>query len=417
MPSFSYVAKDIQGSEVSGRMAAPSPTVVVDELHRRGLIVLSIAHGAAPGVPGGVIRWLRSREVIPSRVGVRQLALFSRQLATMVNAGLPLVRSLASLARDETHAGFRKVLLNVSSSIESGVTFGEALKQHPSVFSPLFVAMIRAGETSGTLDDILERVADYLERVDAIQTKVRSATAYPIFVSVFALVATGFLILKIVPTFAEIYKNFGAELPGPTQALITISQVMRHNALVVLLVLGALVAAFLAGRRTPAGRFLLDGIKLRMPIFGVLVRKSVLSRLARTLACLLRSGLPVLESLSLVRETCGNAVVARAVDRVSDRIRSGMDLATAFGEEKIFPEMLIQMIATGQETGSVDRLLDKASDFYDRQVEAAVAGMTALVEPLLIVCVGTLVGLIVVVMFLPVFHLGRAVGTDVFQGK
>jgi type IV pilus assembly protein PilC len=273
----------------------------------------------------------------------------------------------------------------------------------------MYLSMIRAGERAGTLDDIVEQLAVYLEKVDAIKTKVRSAMSYPVFTLVFAFVAVIFLLVKIVPTFSQIYGDLGQELPTLTLWVLGASNAIRNNALVSLIVALLIILGLLIWGRTPGGRYLRDSFYLRMPIFGPIVRKSVMSRFARTFGILLKSGLPILDGLQLVGAAAGNVVIARAVEAVKAKVAAGGTITRSFRETGKFPEMVLQLMSTGEESGELDEMLIKASDFYDRQVEASVHGIASLVEPVMIVLVGGLIGLIVVSMFLPIFHLGEAV--------
>jgi type IV pilus assembly protein PilC len=273
----------------------------------------------------------------------------------------------------------------------------------------MHVSMIRAGERAGTLDQIVEQMATYLEKVDAIKSKVRAALSYPVFVMIFSIVVTLFLLLKIVPTFADIYADLGQQLPALTLLIITASNVIRSNIVYSIVLAGLVVAALGLAIRTRPGRYALDSFLMNMPIFGPIVRKAVMSRFARTFGILLESGLPILEGLELVRGAVGNAVVSRAIDQAKRDIASGRGITESFRATGKFPEMVLQLMATGEEAGDLDSMLLKASDFYDRQVEATVHGLSSLIEPLMIVLVGALIGVIVVSMFLPIFYLGDAI--------
>jgi type IV pilus assembly protein PilC len=280
---------------------------------------------------------------------------------------------------------------------------------HPATFNTMYVSMIRAGETAGTLDQILDELAIYLEKIDAIKTKVRSALSYPVFVLIFAFLATLFLLFKIVPTFQEIYAELGQSLPGLTLIVISISNAIRNNMFLTLGIVFLFVLLLFLWTRTKSGRYAFDLFLIKMPIFGPIIRKAVMSRFARTLGILIRSGLPILDSLELVKGASGNAVVARAIDNAKEKIGTGHGITESFRSTGKFPEMVLQLMSTGEESGGVDEMLLKASDFYDRQVEAAVHGLTSLIEPVMIVLVGAMIGVIVVSMFLPIFYLGDAI--------
>ena len=284
-----------------------------------------------------------------------------------------------------------------------------AMGNHPRAFSLMYISLIRAGERAGTLDVILEDLAVYLEKIDGIQTKVRSALSYPIFVLGFTLLAGAFLLLKIVPTFANIYADLGQQLPTLTRVVIAVSDLARSNAVMTLALGAALILVITAWCKTPTGRKMLDTAALRVPVFGPIVRKSVMSRFCRTMGVLMRSGLPMLDVLDLVRQASGNARVGAAIEDVREKIRMGQPITASFRSTKVFPEMVLQLMSTGEESGDLDGMLLKGADFYDRQVEAAVHGLASLIEPVMIVLVGAVIGVIVVSMFLPIFYMGEAV--------
>jgi type IV pilus assembly protein PilC len=273
--------------------------------------------------------------------------------------------------------------------------------------------MVRAGEGAGTLDEILQELATYLEKVDAIKTKVRSAMSYPTFVLIFAVSVSLFLLLKVVPTFEGIYASFEAELPGPTLAIMAVSRLIRDNAVISLAAVGSIIAVLWTWSKTPSGAYARDWMKLSVPVFGPIMKKATISRQNRTLGILLKSGLPILDALELTRGATGNEVLSRALAQVKERVAKGEELTPAFRSTRCMPEMVLQLMATGEESGQVEAMMIKSSEFYDRQVEASIQGLTSLIEPLLIVVVGIIVGIVVVTMFLPIFYLGDAI----FQGE
>jgi type IV pilus assembly protein PilC len=409
MPNYAYVARTHSGQEMTGVLSGPNVDQVVDELHRQGLIVLHVADDALLRRRPVSLRRLLATQTAFGGVGTRDLALFTRQMATLVQTGIPLVRGLRGLAMDGQNRTLGRTVAKVAETVEQGHTLAEALSQHPRVFNKLYVSMIRAGEGAGTLDQILEELASYLEKVDAIKTKVRSAMAYPIFVLCFAIAATIFLLLKVVPMFEEIYASFDSVLPAPTLALMSASRFVRDHILLTGALLAGLLVLFAIWVRTPGGRLARDSFLISMPIFGPIIKKATISRMNRTLGILLRSGLPVLDALELTKGAAGNEALSRAVAQVKDRVGRGEELTHAFRSTKRIPEMVLQLMATGEESGQMDSMLIKSSEFYDRQVEASVQGLTSLIEPLLIVVVGAIVGIVVVSMFLPVFYLGDAV--------
>ena len=380
---------------------------VVGQLHSRGLVVLHIAEER--GRSAGLSMFQRLASASIGKTNTRDLALFTRQLATVLEAGIPLVRGLRGLAADTTNRTLSRTIDDVADRIERGQGLSEAMAVHPATFNRMYVSMIRAGETAGTLDEILDELAIYLEKVDAIKTKVRSALSYPIFVLIFAVLATLFLLFKIVPTFQEIYADLGQSLPGMTLVVISISNAIRNNIFLALGIVFLFVLLLFLWTRTRSGRYTFDLLLIKMPIFGPIIRKAVMSRFARTLGILIRSGLPILDSLELVKGASGNAVVARAIDSAKEKISAGHGITESFRSTGKFPEMVLQLMSTGEESGGVDEMLLKASEFYDRQVEAAVHGLTALIEPVMIVLVGAMIGVIVVSMFLPIFYFGDAI--------
>ncbi len=407
MGSFAYVARSQQGEEVSGFLQGNTIDDAVSQLHAQGLAVLHLAEDT-----GGRSQqtWQKRLAGISfGRVGTRELALFSRQFATVLEAGLPLVRGLRGLAGDTTSPVLARALDDIALRIERGESLSDAMGSHPEAFGRMYLSMIRAGERAGTMEQIVDQLAVYLEKVDAIRTKVRAALAYPVMVLGFAILVTLFLLLKIVPTFADIYADFGQELPLLTQKIVVASNFIRSNALLSIAAAVGIVLVFGLLIRTRGGRYAMDAALLRLPIFGPIVRKSVMSRFARTFGILLASGLPILEALELVKGAAGNSVVARAIGDAKERIASGRGITESFRASGAFPEMTLQLMATGEDAGNLDAMLIKSSDFYDRQVEASVHSISSLIEPLMIILVGGLIGIIVVAMFLPIFQLGDAI--------
>jgi type IV pilus assembly protein PilC len=408
VPDFAYIAKNRTGEELSGILTMPSADHAIEELHKQGLIVLHVAEDRT-GKGDGIPWYKRDISLIPTTTNTRDLALFTRQLSTLFEAGIPLVRGLRGLAADETNKMLSRTVKDVGTRVETGSNLSDAMAYHPRTFNKLYVSMVRAGEGSGTLEDILEHLAVYLEKMDALKTKIRSAMSYPIFVLFVAFTITLFLLLKIVPTFETIYADLNAELPLPTRMVLWVSNLIQDNILITTGIVMLIVALVLLWRRTPAGRYQWDGMMLGLPVFGPIIRKAVISRFTRTFGILLKSGLPVLETLELVKGATGNAVVEKAIMDAREEIARGREITTAFRGTKKIPEMVLQLMATGEEAGQLDSMLMKASDFYDRQVEAAVQGLSALIEPLLIVIVGIIVGVVVITMYLPIFYLGDAI--------
>jgi type IV pilus assembly protein PilC len=400
MASFIYQARDASGRPIKGDIEAVDTQAAALSLMDRGLMVVSIRAGAIRKA---------GRKRRQGKVKAQDLVVFTRQLATMMDAGLPLVQSLTALEEQTDSPSLKPVVRQTTEQVEQGHAFSEALAEHPKVFNKLYVSMVEAGETGGLLAEILDRLACYLEASSRLKKKVKSAMTYPVIVCVVALGIALFLIVKVIPIFGGIYKDFGAQLPAPTQILIDISDFVRTYFILAMGSLAGLVFAIVKFKRTRRGTALWDRMKLRLPVFGKLVHKICISRFSRTFAALLRSGVPILETLRIVGQSSGNTVVEAAVLKTANSIEHGDNLAVALGQHKIFPPMLVRMISAGEQTGKVDVMLEKISDFYDEEIEATLTGLTSLIEPLLIVFLGVVVGSIVICMFLPIFKLNQIV--------
>ncbi len=401
MMSFSYEARDPAGKTVSGTLDALNQENAVSSLMSRGLMVLSIRQRSAKAA--------KKKNVM---VKDTDLVLFTRQLATMVDAGLPLVSSLTALYEQcdpKRQKNLRTVIGDLTSRVQAGESFAEAVGRQPAVFNRLFVSMIRAGESGGLLAEILDRLAGFLEASARLKKKVKSAMTYPVVVICIAISITIFLIVKVVPVFGGIFADFGSKLPAPTQFLLDVSDFVRGSWYIVLLMMGG---AFYGARtfvRTKSGQEAWDRWKLKLPVFGPLVHKICMSRFARTFAQLIRSGVPILEVMDIVAETSDNILVEQAIRRVSGEIQKGDQLATALSREKVFPPMMVRMVSAGEATGKIDEMLEKMADFWDEEIEAMLDALTSLIEPLLIVVLGVIVGGIVIALFLPIFKLNEVV--------
>lgn len=344
------------------------------------------------------------------RVKTTEILVFTRQLSTIVNAGLPLLQGLDILAEQTEDVRFAGVLREIGAAVEGGESFSEALKRHPRIFSDLYVSMIRAGEASGNLDNVLMQLADYMESMEELKRRIRSAMTYPVVAFTMILLIAAGLIIWVVPQFAEIFKSFDKALPAPTQMLINVSEVLRSWK--ILVVIAAAVGAFIgfrAYRETENGRFQTDAMMLKLPVFGKLLRKVAISRFARTLSTLTRSGVSILAALEIVERTAGNEVFARVVRKAGDSVRGGETLAEPLARSQEFPAMVTRMIGVGEKTGALEQMLSKISDFYDSEVKAAVDGLTSLIEPILILMMGIVVGGIVIALFMPILQLSSLV--------
>ena len=401
MLTYAYQARDSSGKMISGIQEALNEDNCVNTLMARGLMVLSLQQKA-------VSKSLRSA----GKVSETDLVLFTRQLATMVDAGLPLVTALTALyeqADPRKQAGLRRVVGEVSAQVQQGDAFNEAIAKHPATFSRLYIAMVKAGESGGLLASILDRLASFLESAARLKKKVKSAMTYPVIVIFIAVAITTFLIVRVVPVFGEIFADFGANLPAPTQFLLDVSGFIRGNWWIILLILGGTYYALRTFVRTEKGRQLWDRWKLKLPVFGPLVHKICMTRFARTFAQLIRSGVPILEVMEIVGDTSGNYVVEAAIRNVASDVEKGDHLTNSLSRQPIFPPMLIRMVSAGESTGKIDTMLEKMADFWDEEIEAILDALTSLIEPLLIVVLGVIVGGIVIAMFLPIFKLNDVV--------
>ena len=413
MPSYFYRARDLSGRAHEGIEVAASEEEVLRMLENSQLTPVFIETRASMGsVAAARAEW--SKPVAEAlerwRGGVKPaaVALFARQLATMIAAGLPLVRSLRSINRDHYDKRLAVVLDRVADDVQKGDSLSAALAKHKHVFDEVFVSLVNTGEVSGTLDQIMEHTAAYLERAEALRLKVEAALRYPIFVLTFAVLVMIAMIVKIVPMFATIYSRFRVPLPLPTRILLGTSQVVTSNLLTTTALALLVLITIWYWAQTERGRSALDRAKFNLPIFGPLIRMYAITKFARTLGILTMSGTQILYALKVMRPVPGNRVLARGIDYVRTRVEEGSSLNKAMSDAGVFPEMLVQMTATGEETGQLDTLLMRTADFYEQRVTAAVDGLSSLVEPIAIVTLGALVGLMLIALYLPIFSLGQA---------
>src|SRR3954447_13268030 len=398
--TFQYKVKDKNGKLVEGSLEAENAQLVVSKLRSMGYVPIEIQQSGG----GGFSRDLK----IPGfsdRVKLKEVAVFSRQFATMINSGLSLLRSLNILAEQTESKALAAVVNQVRMDVEKGSSLSQAMTKHPKAFGRLYVSMVRAGEVGGALDSVLLRLADTIEKQVELRRKVKSAMTYPLVVAILVLTIVTAMLLFVIPMFEGIYKQLGGSLPAPTQLLINISNVCRKAWWAIFIVEAGGAFAFRRWINTEEGRKQWDAIKLKVPIFGKLVRKTALARFSRTLSALVRSGVPILESLDIVAETAGNHVVATAVRETQAAVKRGDPLSKKLEEHPVFPPMVVQMMAVGEETGALDEMLDKIADFYDQEVEATVDALTSLIEPILIVVMGVCVGGMVISLYLPMFNI------------
>lgn len=400
MPVYEYRARDRGGKVLKSQMEAESEAQVRDALRTKNLMILEIK---APKT--GLNADIKIPGLTDKPPGLKQVAVFSKQLATLINAGVPLVQSLAILQRQLESKSFQTILKKVRSEVEAGSPLSDALQQYPKVFGRLFINLVRAGETSGTLDSVLERIADFQEKQLALQGKIKSALTYPVIVLVFAIGITYFLLTTIVPQFAGILTQLNAPLPFITRMLIAVSDFLKSSVLYMVLGAAALTFAYRWYYSKPQGRRIIDDLKLRAPVFGNLIRKSAISSFARTFGLLVSSGVNIIESLEITKGTANNAIVEESIENAKNVVLIGDQMSSSMATSKIFPPMVVSMVAIGEETGSLDTMLGKVADFYDREVDEAVESLTAAIEPIMIVFLGGIVGLIVAGMFLPMFSI------------
>jgi len=344
-----------------------------------------------------------------SGIGQKDIVIFTRQFATMIDAGLPLVQCLDILSSQLDNMKFREVLVKVKTKVESGSTLADALGDHPKVFDTLYVQLVAAGEIGGILDTILNRLAQYIEKNEKLKSKVKSAMVYPSVVLVVAVGVTVVLLLFVTPTFEKMFKDFGGAMPAPTQIVIDLSKWLQRNIGYLIITMIAAVVAFRAWIQWPKGRVQWDSFVIRTPIFGPLVRKVAVARFTRTLGTMISSGVPILDALEVVAKTAGNAVVERAIRYTKEKISEGKTIVQPLAESKVFPPMVVQMIGVGEATGAMDQMLTKIADFYDDEVDAAVAALTSLIEPVMMVFLGGVVGGFLIAMYLPIFSIAGAV--------
>jgi len=401
VPNFRYTAKDRDGKTVNGVMDSANSVALVDALRQKELTIISIEEAKEKS--------RASMSIGGDRASADDLVVFSRQLATMVDAGIPLVGALDALQDQMEKEGFKNIVRKVRDQVEGGLSLSEALSKQPNVFSPFFINMVKAGESSGDLDEILDRVAIYMEKTIALIRKVKSSLIYPAVVIMMAIAITTFLIIFVVPTFKSIFATIGVELPLPTQILIAISDIMRKWILLVIIAMAAFIFILSRVIKTERGALAWDSMMLKLPVLGVLLRKVAVARFARTLSTLQKSGVSILTALEIVGKTSGNKVIEMAVIQTKLSIKEGESIAQPLAASKVFPPMVTRKISVGEQTGKLEEMLSKIADFYESEVDAAVSGLTSLIEPLIIAFLGIVVGGIVISMFLPIVKLIQVV--------
>jgi len=404
MAKFAWEGKTRSGQVQKGEMEAPNQAAVTATLRRQGIM------------PGKISERGKGLDVelkIPGfepKVTTKDLVVFTRQFATMIDAGLPLVQCLDILGRQQDNKTFKKILVEVKESVESGSTFADALKKHPKAFDDLYFNLVAAGEVGGILDTILNRLAAYIEKAMKLKKKVKSAMTYPATIVGIAVVVVAVILVFVIPAFEKMFADFGGSLPAATQFVINLSNFIQKYILG--FIFGPMLLAYIFKRiyRTEKGRSRIDDFALKLPIFGILIRKVAVAKFTRTLGTMISSGVPILDGLDIVAKTAGNKTVEKAIYKVKQSISEGKTIAEPLEKSGVFPPMVCQMIAVGEQSGSIDTMLNKIADFYDDEVDDAVSNLTAMMEPLLMLFLGTTVGGLVIAMYLPIFKLAGTVG-------
>jgi type IV pilus assembly protein PilC len=404
MPFYEYTARDASGKVLAGAIEADSDANVTQKLREMGYFITNLHRKqSAVGLGEYMARF--------KGIGLKDLAVFSRQFATMVNAGLSLVRTLSILEEQTTQKKLREVIGAVRTDIEGGATLSASLAKHPGAFSNLYVNMVKAGEAGGVLDDVLVRLAAFLEKEVGLRQKIKAATTYPILLATAAIGALLFMTVVIIPQFATFFKELGssAGLPLPTQIAMGVSQMIRRFWYLMVMAIPLFLYLFRAYVKTPAGRANFDRVKLRLPILGPVNKKIVIARFSRTFGTLVSSGVPIMQSLEVVSKAIDNVVVAQAIEAVRTSIREGESIAIPLAASGMFPPMVVQMVKVGEETGALETMLTKVADFYDQEIEATVASLTSILEPILIVGMGVVIGAMLISLYLPIFNLALSV--------
>ncbi len=395
MPNYAWKGRNRAGLIKEGVLAADSKEIALASLRRQNIVVTGIRE--------------RGKEISLTKVGrkvpPKTLAVFTRQFSVMIDAGLPLVQCIEILANQQEHKNFQKILLQVRQDVEAGSTLADAMRRHPKAFDNLYVNMVAAGEAGGILDTILQRLSIYIEKAVKLRSQVRSAMIYPVAVIVIAAIVVAVILLKVIPTFAALFMSLGAELPLPTRVVIASSNFLARYWWAFGLVIVAGAYGFRRYYATHSGRRVIDGAALKLPILGTILRKVAVARFCRTLATLTSSGVPILESLDITARTAGNAIVEDAIYETRRSVEGGKTIVEPLRATNVFPNMVTQMIGVGEQTGALDAMLNKIADFYEDEVDAAVAGLVKLLEPLMIFILGIVIGGIVIAMYLPMFTL------------
>jgi type IV pilus assembly protein PilC len=396
MPVFVWEGKLANGTIKKGETEADSKAAVQLMLKRQKLVSTKVK--SKP----------KQINLFEQKIKTKEIVVFTRQFATMINAGLPLVQCLEILSTQQQNPAFKKMLAQIKSDVEGGSTFADALSKHPKVFDNLFVNLVAAGEIGGVLDTVLLRLAVYMEKAESLKRKVKGAMTYPIIVLCVAFAVVTVLMLFVIPTFKDMFEQFGSALPAPTQMVVSLSAFFRNYWYAMLGFIILMVVAFKVIGNNEKGRYYLDTIFLKLPVFGPLIRKVAVAKFTRTLGTMISSGVPIMDGLDITSRTAGNVIIENAIKSVRTAISEGQSMAEPLGASGIFPGMVVQMISVGEATGAMDQMLSKIADFYDEEVDAAVDALTSALEPMLMVFLGGVIGFVVVAMYLPIFRMASA---------
>ncbi len=421
MPNFNYVALDARGQSTEGVLEAANSNEAISQLRQAGLFPTSVVEEGKGGkkAPARKAATKAAASAAPASgkkgvvlfekktIKTKTLMIFTRQLATLIDSGLPLLRGLTVLAKQEKDPVLKSTINQLADSVQGGSTFSESLAQHPKIFNKLYINMVKAGELGGVLELVLNRLAEFQEKAQKVANKVKSAMAYPVIVLVIAILIMWFLLVFIVPKFEQIFADMlgGKPLPMITQLVIGASKAVQSNFLLIIAGLVALIVGYVVFSRTESGKVILDHIKMRVPVLGDLIRKSAISRFTRTLGTLVTSGVPILQALNITKETAGNVVISSAIGKVHDAVKEGESIVAPLEASGVFPPMVISMIDVGEETGQLPDMLLKIADVYDDEVDNAVVALTSMLEPLMIVFLALIVGSIVIALFMPLISI------------
>jgi type IV pilus assembly protein PilC len=402
MPVFIWVAQSKKGRKLKGEIDAATEAIALSQLKKRNFTVKKLKPK-----PKDIFQNI---SFLKPKVTKKDLMIFTRQFSTMIDAGLPLVQGLTILAEQSENPTFKAILKEITKDVEGGSTLAEAMKKHPKIFDSLFVNLVAAGEMGGMLDTILRRLAQFIEKAEKLKSQIKGAMTYPLVVVAIAIIVIAVILIFVIPVFEDMFKSFGSALPTPTQIVVNMSRFLKSNIHWVIIALIALIYGFKRYRDTAAGKKMTDSLFLKLPVFGNLLKKTAVARFTRTLGTMISSGVPILDALEIVAKTAGNVVIEEIIYEVRGSIAEGQTIAEPLSENDIFPGMVIQMIAVGEATGALDSMLEKIADFYDEEVDAAVAALTSMLEPLLMLFLGGSIGGLVIAMYLPIFGMAAAMG-------